>query len=234
MKKIAVLFFLILLCGMTAFAALDDVSHGKPYTLSGEPSSSYPDDKKMLTDGVHGNATDGSYFKSGTYVGVSAQNLNTDGIFEITVDLEEVKKDITGFDLYYAVETDADVYAPEYCVFSYSEDGSNYTQGGKVMSGEATSAGICKAGVISCRLNDGVSARYVKFTVRNPNMTETNAGENIGWMFIDEVTVLQDDGKTPVMGDLLVYPLAAVFVICCGALGVVIGIKAFKRNKAEF
>ena len=137
-----------------------------------------------------------------------------------TVDLGEVKTDITGFDLYYASETDANVYAPEYAEFFVSEDGENYTVAGKVMSGESNDAGIIKAGAINCRLNTGVKARYVKFVIKNPLFIvgEPESVANVGWMFIDEVSVLRDDGKTPEMGDMLIIPLLnSIGIISAGA-----------------
>ncbi len=216
MKKIAFLFALILLCSITASAALESVSVGKSYTFSASPGTAYPDDGKMLTDGTHGTMVNESYHKSGTYVGIPATSLDENGCFSVTVDLGEVKTDLTGFDLYYTVETDASVYAPEYAEFFVSENGEDFTVAGKVMSGESTEAGILKAGVISSRLNEGVSARYVRFVIKNPHVEagDANSLVNSGWMFIDEVSVLQDDGKTPETGDTLIAPL-------CTALGVI-------------
>ncbi|MBR6776710.1 MAG: discoidin domain-containing protein [Clostridia bacterium] len=234
MKKIAFLFALILLFGITASAALESVSVGKSYTFSATPAASYPDDGKMLTDGVHGQSVNGSYHKSGTYVGIPATTLDENGTFTVTVDLGEVKTDLTGFDLYYTAETDASVYAPEYAEFFTSEDGENYTVAGKIMSGESTQSGILKAGVISSRLKEGVKARYVRFVIKNPNVEpgDANSLVNSGWMFIDEVSVLRDDGKTPETGDTLAVPLftALGVVSTAGGIGfLTAGMK--KRNK---
>lgn len=235
MKKIAFLFALILLCGMTASAALESVSVGMSYTLSASPAASYPDDGKMLTDGKHGEMVNESYHKSGTYVGIPATSLDENGCFSVTVDLGEVKNDLTGFDLYYTVETDASVYAPEYGEFFTSEDGENFTVAGKVMSGESTEAGVLKAGVISSRLNEGVSARYVRFVIKNPHVVtgDSESLVNSGWMFIDEVSVLQDDGKTPETGDTLLAPVCTALGMVSTAGGIAFltaGIK--KKNKA--
>ncbi len=224
MKKtiIAISFILIFAFSLAlpVYAALESVSLGMSYTLSANPSGSYADDGKMLTDGIHGTKVGESYHKSGTYVGIPATSIDENGCFSVTVDLGEVKTDITGFDLYYACETDANVYAPEYGEFFVSEDGENYTVAGKVMSGESNDAGIIKAGVINCRLNEGVKARYVKFVIKNPLFIigEPESVANVGWMFIDEVSVLQDDGKTPEMGDMLIIPLLnSIGIISAGA-----------------
>ena len=224
MKKtiIAISFILIFALSLAfpVYAALVNVSLGMSYTLSANPSGSYADDGKMLTDGVHGTKVGESYHKSGTYVGIPATSIDQNGCFSVTVDLGEVKTDITGFDLYYAAETDSNVYAPEYAEFFVSEDGENYTVAGKVMSGESTESGIVKAGVINIRLNAGVKARYVKFVIKNPLYDTGNPESvaNVGWMFIDEVSVLQDDGKTPGMGDMLIIPLLnSAGIISAGA-----------------
>lgn len=234
-KTFILLFVLILLCGLTVFAALENVALGKSYTLSATPGASYPDDGKMLTDGVHGTKTGESYHKSGTYVGIPATSLDTNGTFSVTVDLDEVKENITGFDLYYTAETDASVYAPEYAEFFVSEDGENFTVAGKVMSGESTEAGIVKAGVITSRLNAAVKARYVRFVIKNPHVTAGDADSlvNSGWMFIDEVAVMQDDGKTPETGDTLLFPVLALLSLTAAAAGTVYTVKGIKeRNKA--
>jgi hypothetical protein len=172
-----------------------------------------------------------SYHKSGSYVGIPATSIDENGCFSVTVDLGEVKTDITGFDLYYAAETDANVYAPEYAEFFVSEDGENYTVAGKVMSGESNDAGITKAGVINCRLNTGVKARYVKFVIKNPLFIigEPESVANVGWMFIDEVSVLQDDGKTPETGDIPIIPIASL----AGAVSAAGGINALRKAIKE-
>lgn len=226
MKKTitAITFILIfaLSFALPVYAALVNVSLGMSYTLSAQPGASYPDNGKMLTDGVHGTKVGESYHKSGTYVGIAATSLDENGCFSVTVDLGEVKTDVTGFDLYYASETDANVYAPEYAEFFVSEDGENYTVAGKVMSGESNEAGIVKAGVINSRLNEGVKARYVKFVIKNPNVEAGNAESvaNAGWMFIDEVSVLVDDGSTPGMGDTLFVPIVNAIGILSAAGGI--------------
>ncbi len=228
MKKIAFLIALVLMFSITAQAALVSVSQGKPYSFSTAPSNAYPDNGKMLTDGIHGTKKDESYHKSGTYVGIPEESLDENGCFSITVDLGEVKDNLTGFDLYYTVETDATVYAPEYAEFFVSENGTDYTVAGKVMSGEETSAGILKAGVISGRLTDGKSARYVRFVIKNPNIN-TEARAEIGWMFVDEVAVLQDDGKTPETGDTIFVPLMlSVLAVSMGA-----GMYFIKKEKKQ-
>ena len=239
MKKtiIAISFILIfaLSLALPVYAALVNVSLGMSYTLSANPSGSYADDGKMLTDGVHGTKVGESYHKSGTYVGIPATSIDQNGCFSVTVDLGEVKTDITGFDLYYAAETDANVYAPEYAEFFVSEDGENYTVAGKVMSGESTESGIVKAGVINIRLNAGVKARYVKFVIKNPLYVigEPESVANVGWMFIDEVSVLQDDGKTPEMGDMLIIPLlnsAGIISAGAGAYALIMSKKNRKKG----
>lgn len=239
MKKtiIAISFILIfaLSLALPVYAALVNVSLGMSYTLSANPSGSYADDGKMLTDGVHGTKVGESYHKSGTYVGIPATSIDQNGCFSVTVDLGEVKTDITGFDLYYASETDANVYAPEYAEFFVSEDGENYTVAGKVMSGESTESGIVKAGVINIRLNAGVKARYVKFVIKNPLYDTGNPESvaNVGWMFIDEVSVLQDDGKTPGMGDMLIIPLlnsAGIISAGAGACALIMSKKNRKKG----
>lgn len=232
-KTVFLLFTLILLCGMTVFAALENISLGMSYTLSANPGNSYSDDGKMLTDGVHGTMSGESYHKSGTYVGIPATSLDENGEFAVTVDLGSVKENITGFDLYYTAETDASVYAPEYAAVFVSDDGNDYTAAEKVMSGESTEAGIVKAGVISIRLNAGVSARYVKFVIKNPHVTagDANSLVNSGWMFIDEVSVLQDDGKTPETGDTLFTPVVSALAIAFTAAGAVFAAKAIKQKK---
>lgn len=239
MKKtiIAISFILIfaLSLALPVYAALVNVSLGMSYTLSANPSGSYADDGKMLTDGVHGTKVGESYHKSGTYVGIPATSIDQNGCFSVTVDLGEVKTDITGFDLYYAAETDANVYAPEYAEFFVSEDGENYTVAGKVMSGESTESGIVKAGVINIRLNAGVKARYVKFVIKNPLYVigEPESVANVGWMFIDEVSVLQDDGKTPGMGDMLIIPLlnsAGIISAGTGAYALIMSKKNRKKG----
>lgn len=238
MKKtislITFIFIFALTFALSASAALESVSVGKSYTLSASPAASYPDDGKMLTDGKHGEMVNESYHKSGTYVGIPATSLDENGCFSVTVDLGEVKTDLTGFDLYYTVETDASVYAPEYAEVFVSENGEDFTVAGKVMSGESTEAGVLKAGVISSRLNEGVSARYVRFVIKNPNVEagDANSLVNSGWMFIDEVSVLQDDGKTPEMGDTLLAPVCTVLGAVSTAGGIAFltaGIK--KRSK---
>ena len=239
MKKtiIAISFILIfaLSLALPVYAALVNVSLGMSYTLSANPSGSYADDGKMLTDGVHGTKVGESYHKSGTYVGIPATSIDQNGCFSVTVDLGEVKTDITGFDLYYAAETDANVYAPEYAEFFVSEDGENYTVAGKVMSGESTESGIVKAGVINIRLNTGIKARYVKFVIKNPLYVigEPESVANVGWMFIDEVSVLQDDGKTPGMGDMLIIPLlnyAGIISAGAGAYALIMSKKNRKKG----
>lgn len=239
MKKtfLTITFILIfaLSLALPVYAALVNVSLGMSYTLSANPSGSYADDGKMLTDGVHGTKVGESYHKSGTYVGIPATSINENGCFSVTVDLGEVKTDITGFDLYYAAETDANVYAPEYAEFFVSEDGENYTVAGKVMSGESTESGIVKAGVINIRLNAGVKARYVKFVIKNPLYVigEPESVANVGWMFIDEVSVLQDDGKTPGMGDMLIIPLlnsAGIISAGAGAYALIMSKKNRKKG----
>ena len=220
---------------LPVYAALVNVSLGMSYTLSANPSGSYADDGKMLTDGVHGTKVGESYHKSGTYVGIPATSIDQNGCFSVTVDLGEVKTDITGFDLYYAAETDANVYAPEYAEFFVSEDGENYTVAGKVMSGESTESGIVKAGVINIRLNTGIKARYVKFVIKNPLYVigEPESVANVGWMFIDEVSVLQDDGKTPGMGDMLIIPLlnsAGIISAGAGAYALIMSKKNRKKG----
>ncbi len=234
-KTFILLFVLILLFGLTVFAALENISLGKKYTLSANPSGSYADDGKMLTDGVHGTKAGESYHKSGTYVGIPATSLDEKGCYSVTVDLGEKKENITGFDLYYTAETDANVYAPEYAEFFVSDDGENFTVAGKVMSGESTEAGIVKAGVISSRLNTGVSARYVRFIIKNPHVTagDANSLVNSGWMFIDEIAVMQDDGKTPETGDTLLIPVLTLLALAAVAAGTVYTVKGIKeRNKA--
>ena len=239
MKKtiISISFILIfaLSLALPVYAALVNVSLGMSYTLSANPSGSYADDGKMLTDGVHGTKVGESYHKSGTYVGIPATSIDQNGCFSVTVDLGEVKTDITGFDLYYAAETDSNVYAPEYAEFFVSEDGENYTVAGKVMSGESTESGIVKAGVINIRLNAGVKARYVKFVIKNPLYVigEPESVANVGWMFIDEVSVLQDDGKTPEMGDMLIIPLlnsAGIISAGAGAYALIMSKKNRKKG----
>ena len=239
MKKtfLTITFILIfaLSLALPVYAALVNVSLGMSYTLSANPSGSYADDGKMLTDGVHGTKVGESYHKSGTYVGIPATSINENGCFSVTVDLGEVKTDITGFDLYYAAETDANVYAPEYAEFFVSEDGENYTVAGKVMSGESTESGIVKAGVINIRLNAGVKARYVKFVIKNPLYVigEPESVANVGWMFIDEVSVLQDDGKTPGMGDMLIITLlnsAGIISAGAGAYALIMSKKNRKKG----
>ena len=239
MKKtfLTITFILIfaLSLALPVYAALVNVSLGMSYTLSANPSGSYADDGKMLTDGVHGTKVGESYHKSGTYVGIPATSINENGCFSVTVDLGEVKTDITGLDLYYAAETDANVYAPEYAEFFVSEDGENYTVAGKVMSGESTESGIVKAGVINIRLNAGVKARYVKFVIKNPLYVigEPESVANVGWMFIDEVSVLQDDGNTPGMGDMLIIPLlnsAGIISAGAGAYALIMSKKNRKKG----
>lgn len=237
MKKIFLTITFILIFALTlalpVYAALESVSLGMSYTLSANPSGSYADDGKMLTDGIHGTKVGESYHKSGTYVGIPATSIDENGCFSVTVDLGEVKTDITGFDLYYACETDANVYAPEYSEFFVSEDGENYTVAGKVMSGESNDAGITKAGVINCRLNAGVKARYVKFVIKNPLFIigEPESVANVGWMFIDEVSVLQDDGKTPEMGDMLIIPVINSIGVICAAGGTALLIYGKKKKQ---
>ena len=237
MKKtvIAILFILIFAFSLSlpVYAALVNVSLGMSYTLSANPSGSYADDGKMLTDGVHGTKVGESYHKSGTYVGIPATSIDQNGCFSVTVDLGEVKTDITGFDLYYAAETDANVYAPEYAEFFVSEDGENYKAAGKVMSGESTQSGILKAGVLNSRLNSGVKARYVKFVIKNPLYVvgEPESVANVGWMFIDEISVLQDDGKTPETGDMLIIPVLNCIGIICAAGGTALLIKGKKKKQ---
>ena len=95
MKKtiIAISFILIfaLSLALPAYAALVNVSLGMSYTLSANPSGSYADDGKMLTDGVHGTKVGESYHKSGTYVGIPATSIDQNGCFSVTVDLGEIK-----------------------------------------------------------------------------------------------------------------------------------------------
>lgn len=228
MKKTFILLFaLISVFGITAYAALENVSLGKNYTLSASPAASYPDDGKMLTNGSYGETVNDSYHKSGTYIGIPATSIDENGCYTVTVDLGEVKDNITGFDLHYAVETDANVYAPEFCEFFVSSDGENYTVTGKVMSGEETQYGIVKAGVINSRLKTAVSARYVRFVIKNPHVEAGDSSSlvNSGWMFIDEVSVLQDDGKTPETGDIPIVPIASL----AGAVSAAGGINAVKK-----
>lgn len=232
MKKTFILLFaLISVFGITAYAALENVSLGKAYTLSTSPAAAYPDDGKMLTNGSHGETVNGSYHKSGTYIGIPATSIDENGCYTVTVDLGEVKNNITGFDLYYAAETDANVYAPEYCEFFVSENGEDFTIAGKVMSGEETQPGIVKAGVINSRLKTAVSARYVRFVIKNPHVQagDTNSLVNSGWMFIDEVSVLQDDGKTPETGDIPIIPIASL----AGAVSAAGGINALRKAIKE-
>ena len=120
-----------------------------------------------------------------------------------------------------------------YAEFFVSEDGENFTVAGKVMSGESTEAGIVKAGVISSRLNTAVKARYVKFVIKNPRVTAGDADSLVasGWMFIDEVSVMQDDGKTPETGDTLLIPVLTFIALTATAAGTAYTVKGIKEKK---
>ncbi len=149
----------------------ENVALGKTYTTSTASSPNYID-----TNGIE--LTDGGYGNESAYSASGWAGYNKAGTLVVTVDLGDVKKNLVAFNLIAFQRSVDGIEPPASVKVSVSVDGKNYSSVGTAN----------KADNFSVALEDGVSARYVKYEI-------ATAG---AWCFISEVEAITVD--RPVTG----------------------------------
>lgn len=112
MLKKAVLVVFVLFAVSLILGNGFNVSQGKPYTLSPDPSANYPDDGTKLTDGS-------ANFAWGDMVGFDSPATNP----TIVIDLGDIYEEISYVALKLMFSQGSLVHLPEYFIVSISEDG---------------------------------------------------------------------------------------------------------------
>ncbi len=153
------------------------ISMGCQYTLAGcAVSEPYPDIGNIqLTDGYTAyRVTD--YFDE-RLVGINKKGESSGSI---TIDLCEVKSNISRFEFSFLSCNTAGITPPSYVDVSYSNNGSTWTKADRMSMNNRNSSDTAtymdKAVLV---LSQTISARYVKFTF----------GYSVAWIFVDEVSV---------------------------------------------
>lgn len=143
------------------------LSAGKQYTVSVDPSSSYPDSYNCeLTDGVFDVAT-------GYYAGSFCGFNNT---VDITVDLGSDGKNIRRFEISYLSTNDAGINIPKSIKVKGSTNGTNWDELGKMTIPAYEESKVMRA---TLEMGGDVEYRYICFTVERIS----------SWVFIDEIFV---------------------------------------------
>jgi len=202
------------------------VSVGKQYRLVTPASEAYPDDGKLLTDGVFGtkNTETGKYYSSGKYVGFH-HGAEDGAEYVIIVDLGKSYKDITSFSVGYLNEPGVGIFAPKQIDFAVSEaENGEYTDIGSLVTKQSPNAEAGQS-YVSTLAAEGAEGRYVRVTVHGlGSYADANGDEHIAaWTFIDEISVasaVQDGGgSTPQTGDThagtLLFAFAAAISLLC-------------------
>ncbi|MBQ7645723.1 MAG: N-acetylmuramoyl-L-alanine amidase, partial [Clostridia bacterium] len=176
-KTISVLLCVLMLSGIfaasglfTAFAYSGDaiyaynvdrtqtkmsVSSGKSYTITYSGTTAdgtYKDDGKKLTDGKTSNSLDANYIKT---TGV--------GTVTITIDLASAVAGVADFELHVLVSGSA--VLPANFKLEVSDDGTNFAHVKYGQGAIPASASNNTAYTLKYALNDGILARYIRYTI---------------------------------------------------------------------
>lgn len=147
------------------------VSVGKPYTLSKEADSKYPDGSHTkLTDGIYADSTT---YQDEHYAGYQAMSAS----IRITLEMGEDYGQIYKFGISYLSSTDAGLGPIGACRVFYSLDGEKWTRT-NFFTRPTYEEGTRQTAWLS--LDRPVNARYVRFDIK---------GE-AGWLFLDELIVI--------------------------------------------
>ena len=196
MKKmfaIALALLLPLLAMICASAEENVISHAKHYDLITPASAAYPDDGKLLVDGIFGTKPDGGsgYYSSGAYIGFNQSDVNSAGNFVILLDLGRNYEDISGFTVGFLNEIGVGIYAPKSVTFSVCDErNGEYESIGTLNTEKPTDAtdAVTYAETLAC---DDASGRYVMVEIEHLGELVGKDGEVVsaGWTFIDEIIV---------------------------------------------
>lgn len=203
MKKIfalALALLLPLLAMPCASADENVISHAKHYDLITPASAAYPDDGKLLVDGIFGTKPDGGagYYSSGAYIGFNQADLNSSGNFVILLDLGRNYEDISGFTVGFLNEIGVGIYAPKSVSFSVcGERNGEYESVGTLNTEKPTDSSDAEtyAETLVC---DDISGRYVMVEIEHLGEFTDKDGEAVsaGWTFIDEIIVYSSGNAT--------------------------------------
>jgi|GEM_PF-2509177 len=179
---------LLVIPAVLVFSASADevlVSKGKSYTVSGS-GKGYD---KYTTDLTDGNTLDVSSYEAGKWFGLyynktaDASVINApDGIGTITIDLGEVTESIATYKAHVLTPAKDGIGVPEYINVAVSADNAAFTEIGSLSGLEKKD----NAYWVSLTTEKGVSARYVRFSVKIAGGV---------FAFLDELEVYTDASK---------------------------------------
>ena len=198
-KLIALLMATLMVLSLCAIATVAEegetiVSQGKSYTTSGTGEGYKGLGKDYSADLTDGMAIEFCGYNPGEWFGFYwnespeyAADVNApDHMAWVLVDLGEVMSDLTTFKVHLATIRASGIRAPKWGKVSVSTDGENFTEVCEFTGFNDENDGKQHFYWVNATLEEGVSARYVRFDF-----------EIRRFMFIDEVEVYQTKASEP-------------------------------------
>lgn len=164
-----------------------NIINGQSYTLQTEPSSTYPDDGKKLTDTVLG--APGANFSANDWIGFVTKKR-----IEFTVDLGEKVSGITELGVNVNYSPSEGRTAPKLIDYYISDDGVKFTRVGSSTSTNDFSGQIVYTHLL--KLQKGIETRYIKAVL---------SGITSNWVHIDSFQAYKYKEVVPVTTDNKYY-----------------------------
>ena len=173
-----------------------NLAEGKSYKISVDYHTQYPDNGNKLTDGVYKSS-----FDSNNWVGF-APPKNT----VITLDLGKVEHDIADLGVGTLRLLEYGIGSPENIVYEISEDGKTYKKVGTGYRPKDVSSQAAFA--YGIKLQEPVSARYIRYTINNINSSWLFLGELYAVKYLDEekATSYYPTVKLPEVSSAIYWP----------------------------
>ncbi|HBL85506.1 MAG: hypothetical protein A2Y17_06310 [Clostridiales bacterium GWF2_38_85] len=157
-----------------------NIINGDKYTLNTDPSDTYPDDGKKLTDTVIAKA--GSDYAASEWIGFVAKKE-----IEIVVELNKQTSELAEFGINILYDMSNGRSAPKYADFYVSLDGTDYVKVGSSVATNDYSSGTVFTHLV--KLQKGVDAKYVKVVL---------SGITTNWVQIDSFQAYIYEEAAPV------------------------------------